>query len=91
MDDRRQYFEIIFTMKKLDGYVFTSEKNYYKPLRRDTVTKEINFVLRNMSKNLTDKPNLTIHSFRIGLISQLWRNTNVIEFVRQAIGDEKVK
>ena len=78
-------------MKKLDGYVFTSEKNYYKRLRRDTVTKEINFVLRNMSKNLTDKPNLTIHSFRIGLISQLWRNTNVIEFVRQAIGDEKVK
>lgn len=57
----------------------------------DTLTKEINLVLRNLSKNLPDKPNLTTHSFRIGFISQLWRDTNDIEFVRQAIGHEKVE
>jgi integrase len=91
MDKRRQDFEIIFTMKELDSYVFTSEKTHYKPLRRDTLTKEINLVLRNLSKILPDKPNLTTHSFRIGFISQLWRDTNDIEFVRQAIGHEKVE
>ena len=91
MDKRRQDFEILFAMKELDDYVFTSEKNHSKPLRRDTLTKEINFVLRNLSKNLPDNPNLTTHSFRIGFISQLWRDTNDIEFVRQAIGHEKVE
>lgn len=45
MDKRRQDFEILLAMKKLDGYIFTSEKNTYKPLRRDTLTKEINLVL----------------------------------------------
>lgn len=91
MTNRHQDFNIIFAMKKLDDYVFTSEKNHCKPLRRDTLTKEINIVLRNLSKNLPDKPNLTTHSFRIGFISQLWRDTNDIEFVRQAIGHERVE
>ena len=62
-----------------------------KPLRRNTLTKEINLVLRNLSKNLPDKPYLTTHSFRIGFISQLWRDTNDIEFVRQAIGHERLE
>ena len=91
MDSRNQDFEIILVMKKLDDSVFTSEKNHCKPLRRDTLTKEINIVLRNLSKNLPDKPNLITHSFRIGFISQLWRDTNDIEFVRQAIGHERVE
>lgn len=91
MANRHQNFEIIFAMKKLDDYVFTFEKNHCKPLRRDTQTKEINIVLRNLSKILPDKPYLTTHSFRIGFISQLWRDTNDIEFVRQAIGHERVE
>ena len=91
MDNRRQDFEIIFTMKELDSYVFTSEKSHCKPLRRDTLTKEINLSLRNLSKNLPDNPNLTSHSFRIGFISQLWRDTGDIEFVRQAIGHSKLE
>ena len=66
MTNRHQDFNIIFAMKKLDNYVFTSEKNH-------------------------SKPNLTTHSFRIGFISQLWRDTNDIEFVRQAIGHERVE
>ena len=47
----------------------------------------------SQTKNFPDKPNLTTHthSFRIGFISQLWRDTNDIEFVRQAIGHERVE
>nr|AWT38940.1 putative integrase/recombinase protein [Eunotogramma sp.] len=32
------------------------------------------------------KPKITSHSFRIGYISQLWKDTKDIEFVRQTIG-----
>ena len=35
-------------------------------------------------------PNLSSHSFRVGFITQLWRDTNDIEFVRQAIGHAKI-
>ena len=73
-------------MKKLDNYIFPSEKNHYKPLRRDRLTKEVNFVLQNLTEKLPNKPNLTV-----GFISQLWRYTNDIEFVRQAIGHIKVE
>ena len=78
-------------MKKLDDYGFTSEKNHCKPLKRDTLTQEINIVLENLSKNLPDNPNLTTHSFRIGFISQLWRDNNDIKCVRQAIGHERLE
>lgn len=91
VDDRKQDFKILFTLKELDGYVFSSEKNQYKPLRRDTLTKEINLVLRKLGERLNNKPNLTSHSFRIGFISQLWRDTGDIEFVRQAIGHSKLE
>jgi site-specific recombinase XerD len=37
------------------------------------------------------QPILSSHSFRIGFITQLWRDTNDIEFVRQAIGHIKVE
>ena len=59
--------------------------------QKKITSKEINLVLRNLSKNLPDNPNLTSHSFRIGFISQLWRDTGDIEFVRQAIGHSKLE
>ena len=43
-----------------------------------------------VSKNLPDQPNLKSHSFRTSFITQLWKDTNDIEFVRQAIGHDKV-
>ena len=86
VDKRQQDFEILFSMKKLDNSIFPSEKNHYKPLRRDRLTKEVNFVLQNLTEKLPNKPNLTV-----GFISQLWRDTNDIEFVRQAIGHIKVE
>lgn len=88
---RQRDFEIIFSMKELDSYVFTSSSNHSKPLRRDTLTKEINYVMRNLANELPTQPNLTSHSFRIGFITQLWKDTNDIEFVRQAIGHIKVE
>lgn len=46
--------------------------------------------MRLVSKNWLDQPNLKSHSFRIGLITQLYKETNDIEFVRQVIGHVKL-
>ena len=43
-----------------------------------------------VSKNLPDQPNLKSYSFRTGFITQLWKDTNDIEFVRQVIGHTKL-
>ena len=48
---------------------------------------DVNKVTHSFVSNvLPAKPNITSHSFRIGYISQLWKDTEDIEFVRQTIG-----
>ena len=39
---------------------------------------------------MDQNPHISSHSFRVGFITQLWRDTNDIEFVRQAIGHAKI-
>ena len=59
-------------------------------LRRETITRDVNQVMRSVSRSLADQPNITSHSFRIGYISKLWRDTKDIEFVRQSIGHRRL-
>lgn len=42
--------------------------------------------MHSVSNLLPAKPNITNHSFRIDYISQLWKDTKDIEFIRQTIG-----
>ncbi len=42
--------------------------------------------MRSVSNQFTEKPNITSHSFRVGYITQLWKDTKDIEFVKQSIG-----
>lgn len=46
---------------------------------------DVNKVTHSVSKLLPSKLNITSHSFRIGYISRLWKDTKDIEFVRQTI------
>jgi site-specific recombinase XerD len=46
--------------------------------------------MRLVSKQLPGQPNVTSHSFRIGYITQLWKNSKDIEFVKQTIGHRKL-
>lgn len=55
-------------------------------LWRETITMDVNRVMHSVPNLLPLKPNITSHSFRIGYISQLWKDTKDIEFVRQTIG-----
>jgi site-specific recombinase XerC len=79
-------FQLIFLMKELDSYIFTAEANPCKQLDRVAITRDVNKVMREVSNQLPGKPNITSHSFRIGYITQLWKDSKDIEFVKQTIG-----
>ena len=83
---RKRDFEVLFLMKDKDSYVFTSDRKPNQMLRRQTITMDVNKVMHSVSNLLPSKPKITSHSFRIGYISQLWKDTKDIEFVRQTIG-----
>ena len=83
---RKRDFEFLFLMKDKDSYIFTSDRKPNQKFRRETITMDVNKVTHSVSKLLPAKPNITSHSFRIGYISQLWKDTKDIEFVRQTIG-----
>lgn len=84
--DRKRDFEFLFLMKTKDSYVFTSDRKPNQKLSRQTLTMDVNKVMHSVSNLLPSKPKITSHSFRIGYISQLWKDTKDIEFVRQTIG-----
>ena len=86
IQDRQKDFQLIFLIKESDSYVFTSEANHNKPLGRVVLTKDVNKVMHQVSNQLPGKPNITSHSFRIGYITQLWKDSKDIEFVKQTIG-----
>ena len=83
---RQRDFEFLFLMKNKDSYVFTSDRKPNQMLRRETITMDVNTVTHSVSNLLPSKQNITSHSFRIGYISQLWKDTKDVEFVKQTIG-----
>ena len=88
--ERQKDFQFISLMKEPDSYVFTNESNHSKILTRETITKAVNLLTRKVSEDITTKPNITSHSFRIGYITQLWKDSKDIEFVKQTIGHRKL-
>jgi site-specific recombinase XerD len=89
MRERHSDFELLQLFKKSDSYIFTAE-NSKKPLAREAFTNLINKFMKDCSRRMDRNPNLSSYSFRVGFITQLWRDTNDIEFVRQAIGYAKI-
>jgi integrase len=86
IQDRQKDFQLVFLMKELDSYVFTAEANHYKSLDRVVITRDVNKVMREVSNQLPGKLNITSHSFRIGYITKLWKDSKDIEFVKQTMG-----
>ena len=89
MQERRSDFELLQLFKGGDSYIFTAE-NSNKPLAREAFTALINKFMKECARKIDRNPNISSHSFRVGFITQLWRDTNDIEFVRQAIGHAKI-
>ena len=89
MQDRRSDFELLQLFKDGDSYIFTAE-NSKKPLSREAFTNLINNFMKDCARRMDRNPNLSSYSFRVGFIPQLWKDTNDIKFVRQAIGHAKI-
>ena len=90
IQDRKKDFQLIFLMKEPNAYVFSPEINHFKKLRREVITIDVNKVMHKVSKILPGQPNITSHSFRVGYITQLWKDSKDIEFVKQTIGHQKL-
>ena len=82
---REQDFAVIFHSKTPNLYVFTSEFRYDRMLQRETITRDINKAMRDISNQLPDSLCISSHSFRIGDITQLWEDSENIKFVKQTI------
>lgn len=82
VEEKRNDFNFLFLIKAMDSYIFTSELNHTKMLSRETITRDVNKIMRSVSKSLPNQPNITGYSFRVGYISQLWKDTNDSEFVK---------
>lgn len=85
IQERKEDFEFLYRFKEDDSFIFTAE-NEEKPLAIEAWNRVINLFLKDCVRKLDDHPNIRSHSFRIGFITQLWKDTNDIEFVRQSIG-----
>ncbi len=90
LKSRKKDFDLLYLLKEDKSYIFTSQLDHNKHIRREQITKDINKIMALVSKNLPDQPNLKSHSFRTSFITQLWKDTNDIEFVRQVIGHSKL-
>ena len=90
LKSRQKDFDLLYLFKDDTCYIFTSQLDHNKHIRREQITKDINKIMALVSKNLPDQPNLKSHSFRTSFITQLWKDTKDIEFVRQVIGHSKL-
>lgn len=90
IQDRKKDFQLIFLIKEPNAYVFSPETNHFKKLRREVITTDVNKVMHKVSKIFPGQPNITSHSFRVGYITQLWKDSKDIEFVKQTIGHQKL-
>lgn len=58
-------------MKDDNSYIFSSERDHDRILRRESITRDVNLAMAEVSQQLLAKPNLNSHSFRAGYITQL--------------------
>lgn len=90
IQDRKKDFQLIFLMKEPNAYVFSPETNHLKKLRREVITIDVNKVRHKISKIFPGQPNITSHSFRVGYITLLWKDSKDIEFVKQTMGHQNL-
>ena len=90
LKSRQKDFDLLYLLKEEKSYIFTAQLDHNKHIRREQITKDINKIMALVSQNLPNQPNLKSHSFRTGFITQLWKDTNDIELVRQIIGHSKL-
>lgn len=68
LKSKQKGFDLLYFFKEDSYYIFNSQLDHNKSIRKYQITKAINKIMGLVSKNLTDQPNLKNHSFRISFI-----------------------
>jgi integrase len=72
-------------------YVFSSENKPQTPLSRAFFNNMLNKTLLSFVNKRKMQTIYTTHSFRHDFITELWRDSNDIEFVRQFMGHKTIQ
>ena len=59
-------------------------------MRREVITTNINKIIHKVSRILSGQPNITRHTFRIGYITKLWKDTKYVKFIKKTIGHRRL-
>lgn len=90
LKSKKKDFDLLYLLKENKSYSFTSQLDHNTLIRREQITKDINKIMTLVSKNLPNQSTLKSQSFQTSFITQLWKDTKDIEFVRQAIGHSTI-
>lgn len=85
LKDREEDFTSLFLDKMPNDFIFTSKRNPQTRLSRETLTREINKVMSRVSQELIENPKITIYSFRVGAITEIWENPTVIKYIQKIL------
>lgn len=97
---RKRDFELLIRTKyenteneeqAFEAFLFSTEKNPNKPLSRSYFNDALNKVLNQFSTEKKMDNVYTTHSFRHDFITQLWKDSADIEFVRQFMGHKRIE
>ncbi len=59
LKSRQKDFDLLFFLKET-SYIFSSQLDHNKPIRREQITKDVNKIMALVSKNLPDQLNLNL-------------------------------
>lgn len=74
-----------------DCFLFSAEKTPQIPISRAFFNNMLNKVLSNFAIKRNMQTTYTTHSFRHDFITELWKDSNDIEFVRQFMGHKRIE
>lgn len=80
----RKIFNLFFN-ERTKCLCFSPEINHFKKLRREVITTDVNKIMHKISKIFRGQPNITSHSFRVGYITQLWKDSKDIDIGHQKL------
>ena len=90
-ENRERDFEYLLSDKDSNSYFFTAKSRPNKQLARESITRDINKVLKNVSQKHLEGSKLTSYSFRTGYINQLWKTPEGLTLVKELLTSTEPK
>lgn len=90
-EDRKKDLEYLLSAKDSTSYCFTAKSRPNRPLARESITRDINKVLKNVSQKHLEGSKLTSYSFRTGYINQLWKTPAGLALVKKLLTSTEPK